>query len=210
MWSHEKRKIERNESCEKISPHPQCEKSASVKPDVESLKARHVSNSHDNRVHVWSSCDFSVSLDTEWIPLEAPRRKSGTLGGDEQSAMMPCSRRCFLRIGGQIYSLDYMSALVARLCAVPTIKPWVDTKSLCPLGSSMEILKKKMIIWLRIKQEAHFSKAFSEQVPEPSPVCIISSHHSFLPNVWQLIRSKWTNIDVALFLHAEIFVWQLP
>lgn len=87
---------------------------------------------------VWLFCKLGHRVD----PTRGPRRKSGTLWGDEQSAMMPCSRRGFLQIARQIYSLDYMSALAARLCAIPTIKPWVATKSLCPLGSSMEIQKK--------------------------------------------------------------------
>lgn len=144
---------------------------------------------------MWLFCKLGHRVD----PTRGPRRKSGTLGGDEQSAMMPCSRRGFLRIARQIYSLDYMSALAARLCAIPTIKPWVATKSLCPLGSSMEIQKTNDHFATYQTGGLLFQRPFPEQVPEPHVLFIISFHHSFLFKVWQLIHSEWTNIDVTLF-----------
>lgn len=109
-----------------------------------------------------------VTPGLQLLQLDAPRRKSGTLGGDEQSAMMLYSRCSFLRIDGQIYSLDYMSALVAHPCAIPTIKPWIDTKSLCPLGSSTEMQKKIYVS----SRSPHYERLSLSRYQNPAQVSL--------------------------------------
>lgn len=143
--------------------------------------------------------DFSVSLDTEWIPLEAPRGRSGTLGGDEQKAQW-----CHVPAVAFFGSADRFTVLIIwahwRHAPVPYLQLSLGLiPSHYALWDPARRCKRKMITWPHIKQEASFSMAFPEQVPEPGAALIISFRHSFLPKVWQLIRSEWTNIEVALF-----------